>query len=454
MTTLTCFKAYDIRGKLGTELNEEIVYRIGRAYAQFLQPAKVCVGGDVRETSEELKQALARGLMDSGVDVVDLGLIGTEEIYFATKFHNLDGGIMITASHNPIDYNGLKMVREQSRPISNDTGLQDIRKLAEQAEFPQPVAQGVMTQMDNSPAYIDHLLSYLDTEDLQPMKLVVNAGNGAACDTVNRIETAMQERGIPIEFVKMHNTPDGTFPNGIPNPILSEQQPVTGNAVREHKADMGIAWDGDFDRCFLWDHTGRFIEGYYVVGLLAEAFLVKNPGSRIIHDPRLIWNTQDVCAQHDGTAIQSRTGHAYIKEVMYNEDAVYGGEMSAHHYFRDFAYCDSGMIPWLLVCDLLSKKKQSLSELVSERMTRFPSPGEINSKVDDADVAIQRVFDTFRAEAISIDETDGVSLEFPQWRFNLRKSNTEPVVRLNLETRGDEALMKEKTDAILQVLRG
>ncbi|MCH8550911.1 MAG: phosphomannomutase CpsG [Natronospirillum sp.] len=453
MTTLTCFKAYDIRGQLGTELNEEIVYRIGRAYAQFLQPKKVCVGGDVRETSEALKQALARGLMDSGVDVVDLGLIGTEEVYFATKFHGLDGGIMVTASHNPIDYNGMKMVREESRPISNDTGLQDIRKLAEANEFPSPARRGVMTQMDNSQAYVDHLLSYLDTEDLQPFKLVMNAGNGAACDTINRIEAAMQERGIPIELVKIHNTPDGAFPNGIPNPILAEQQPVTGNAVREHKADMGIAWDGDFDRCFLWDHDGRFIEGYYVVGLLAEAFLVKNPGSNIIHDPRLIWNTQDVCAKHDGKAIQSRTGHAYIKEVMAQEDAVYGGEMSAHHYFRDFAYCDSGMIPWLLVVDLLSKKKQSLSELVSERMEQFPSPGEINSKVDDADVAIQRVHDAFKAEAIGVDELDGVSLEFPEWRFNLRKSNTEPVVRLNLETRGDKALMKEKTDAIIKILR-
>ncbi len=454
MTTLTCFKAYDIRGQLGEELNEDIVYRIGRAYAAFLKPGKVCVGGDVRLTSEPLKMALAKGLMDSGVDVVDLGVIGTEEVYYATMALGLDGGIMVTASHNPIDYNGMKMVREGSRPISNDTGLQDIRKLAEAGDFEDPEAFGVLTKLDHSQAYVDHLLSYLDVDDVKPMKLVVNAGNGAACETVDRIEATLKERGIPIELVKIYNEPDGTFPNGIPNPIQTEQQAVTGNAVREHKADMGIAWDGDFDRCFLWDHNGRFIEGYYVVGLLAEAFLVKNPGSNIIHDPRLVWNTQDVCAQHDGKAIMSRTGHAYIKEMMREEDAVYGGEMSAHHYFRDFAYCDSGMIPWLLVVDLLCKKGQSLSDLVSERMTRFPSPGEINSKVDDADVAIQRVFDAFKDEAKAIGELDGVSLEFDNWRFNLRKSNTEPVVRLNLETRGDEALMKEKTNKILGILRG
>lgn len=454
MTNLTCFQAYDIRGKLGTELNEDIVYRIGRAYAEFLKPKKVCVGGDVRLTSEALKMALARGLMDSGVDVVDLGLIGTEEVYFATKFLELDGGVMVTASHNPIDYNGLKMVREGSRPLSNDSGLLDIKALAEKNVFTESSKQGVLTKLDNSGPYVDHLLTYLDLNDVKPMKLVVNAGNGAACHTVDRIELAFKEKNIPIEFVKLHNTPDGTFPNGIPNPILKEQQPVTGNAVREHKADMGIAWDGDFDRCFLWDADGRFIEGYYVVGLLAEAFLVKNPGATIIHDPRLVWNTKDICEKNGGKAVQSKTGHAFIKEMMRKEDAVYGGEMSAHHYFRDFAYCDSGMIPWLLVVDLLCKKGQSLSELVSARMSACPSPGEINSKVDNADAAIARVYEAFKAEAIGEESVDGVSLEFPEWRFNLRKSNTEPVVRLNLETRANEQLMQEKTDEILAILRG
>lgn len=454
MTELTCFQAYDIRGKLGVELNDEIVYRIGRAYAEFLKPKKVCVGGDVRLTSETLKLELARGLMDSGVDVIDLGLIGTEEVYYATKALGLDGGIMVTASHNPIDYNGLKMVREGSRPLSNDSGLQDIKKLAEANQFTASKVKGTLSKLDHSGPYVDHLLSYLDLGDVKPMKLVVNAGNGAACHTVDRIEAAFKNRGVPIELVKLHNTPDGTFPNGIPNPILKEQQPVTGDAVRAHKADMGIAWDGDFDRCFLWDADGRFIEGYYVVGLLAEAFLVKNPGATIIHDPRLVWNTKDICEKNGGKAVQSKTGHAFIKEMMRKEDAVYGGEMSAHHYFRDFAYCDSGMIPWLLVVDLLCKKGQSLSELVSERMSTCPSPGEINSKVDNADAAIARVYDAFKAEAIGEESVDGVSLEFPNWRFNLRKSNTEPVVRLNLETRADEQLMHEKTNEILAILRG
>ncbi|MFC3853173.1 phosphomannomutase CpsG [Salinispirillum marinum] len=454
MTELTCFQAYDIRGKLGVELNDEIVYRIGRAYAEFLKPKKVCVGGDVRLTSETLKLELARGLMDSGVDVIDLGLIGTEEVYYATKALGLDGGIMVTASHNPIDYNGLKMVREGSRPLSNDSGLLDIKKLAEANQFTASNVKGTLSKLDHSGPYVDHLLSYLDLGDVKPMKLVVNAGNGAACHTVDRIEAAFKSRGVPIELVKLHNTPDGTFPNGIPNPILKEQQPVTGDAVHAHNADMGIAWDGDFDRCFLWDADGRFIEGYYVVGLLAEAFLVKNPGATIIHDPRLVWNTKDICEKNGGKAVQSKTGHAFIKEMMRKEDAVYGGEMSAHHYFRDFAYCDSGMIPWLLVVDLLCKKGQSLSELVSERMSTCPSPGEINSKVDNADAAIARVYEAFKAEAIGEESVDGVSLEFPNWRFNLRKSNTEPVVRLNLETRADEKLMHEKTNEILAILRG
>jgi phosphomannomutase len=451
MTKLTCFKAYDIRGQLGTELDEPIAYRIGRAYAEFLKPSRVCIGGDVRATSPALKAAVTQGLCDAGVDVVDLGLIGTEEVYFATHHYNFDGGIMITASHNPIDYNGMKMVRQASRPISNDTGLQEIRRLAEANVWPAAAKRGQVSTLDHTTDYISHLMHYLETA--KPLKLVVNAGNGAACDTVNRIEEAFNQRGIPIEFVKLFNTPDPTFPNGIPNPILVEQQAVTGEAVVAHQADLGIAWDGDFDRCFFWDHTGRFIEGYYVVGLLAEAFLIKEPGARIVHDTRLVWNTQNICAAFAGQAVASRTGHAYIKEVMAQQDAIYGGEMSAHHYFRDFSYCDSGMIPWLLVVDLISRKNTTLAELVSAQMLQFPSPGEINSVVADADQAIQRVYDYYAPDALAEDHLDGISLEFEQWRFNLRQSNTEPVVRLNLETRGDPELMHTKTAEILELLR-
>lgn len=454
MTELTCFGAYDIRGELGVELNTDIAYRIGRAFAAYLKPETVVVGGDVRETSPELKQAFADGVLDFGADVIDIGLCGTEEVYFATKHLKAAGGCMVTASHNPINYNGMKMVREDSKPISRDTGLDDIRKMAETGDYGEPAAKrGTLTEHDNSQAYTEHLIGYLDLSDLRPTKLVTNAGNGAAGPSLDRLEAALKASGAPIELIKIHNEPDGTFPNGIPNPLLHEQQPVTSKAVKDHGADMGIAWDGDFDRCFLWDNDGQFIEGYYIVGLLAEAFLVKQPGSKVVYDPRLTWNTVEIVEANGGEAIMCKSGHAFIKEKMRKEDAVYGGEMSAHHYFRDFAYADSGMIPWLLVVDLLSKKKTSLKALVSERMARFPSPGEINSKVADADETMARVYDVYKAEAIAEDHIDGLSLEFADWRFNLRKSNTEPVIRLNVETRADKALMEEKTQELLALIR-
>jgi len=451
---LTCFKAYDIRGELGTELNVDIAYRIGRAFATFLKPAKVVVGWDVRETSPELKDAFTQGVLDFGADVVDLGLCGTEEVYFGTKYLEADGGCMVTASHNPINYNGMKMVREDAKPISADTGLADIRKMAEDESYGDKAdVPGTLTQLDNRAAYVEHLMGYIDVPNLKPMRVVVNAGNGAAGPTLDAIEAALKERGAPIELIKINHEPDGTFPNGIPNPLLHEQQPVTGNAVKEHGADLGIAWDGDFDRCFLWDEDANFIEGYYIVGLLAEAFLVQRPGSKIVYDPRLTWNTLEIVEASGGQAIQSVSGHAFIKEKMRAEDAVYGGEMSAHHYFKDFAYADSGMIPWLLVIDLLSRKHTTLKTLVEDRMARFPSPGEINSKVADADEAMARVLDAYKEGAINIDHLDGLSVEFEQWRFNLRKSNTEPVIRLNVETRGDKDLMDEKTQDLLALIR-
>jgi phosphomannomutase len=447
--SLTCFKAYDIRGKLGEELNEDIVYRIGRAYAQFLQPKSVVVGGDVRLTSKTLKNALSNGLRDEGVDVIDIGMAGTEEIYFATSYLKTDGGIEITASHNPIDYNGMKLVRANSKPISGDTGLNDIKRLAEANNF-APVnfaARGSIRDLSTLDAYVQHLLSYVDTTQLKPLRLVVNAGNGAAGHVIDAIE-----KYLPFEFIKINHEPDGTFPNGIPNPLLVENRASTTAAVIAHKADLGIAWDGDFDRCFLFDETGAFTEGYYIVGLLAEAFLLKNPGAKIIHDPRLTWNTLDIANKNGGLAIQSKTGHAFIKERMREEDAVYGGEMSAHHYFRDFFYCDSGMIPWLLVCELLCRKGQTLSSMLEDRIAKFPSPGEINSHVIDPKTAIDKVFDHYVAGAKLIDKTDGISLEFDDWRFNLRMSNTEPVVRLNVESRNDQLLVEQKTTEVLNLL--
>ena len=454
MTELTCFKAYDIRGQLGTELDEGVAYRIGRAYAEFLKPKTIVLGGDVRLTSEALKAALSEGIRDAGSDVIDIGMVGTEEVYFATSHLNADGGIEVTASHNPMDYNGMKPIREGSRPISSDTGLLDIKRMAEENNFADIDAdkRGGYTQVSILDDYLDHLLGYIDAQVITPLKLVMNAGNGAAGHVVDAIEERFAQLNLPIEIIKINNEPDGTFPNGIPNPILHENRAPTIDAVLEHGADLGIAWDGDFDRCFLVDEKGNFIEGYYIVGLLAEAFLKKNPGAKVVHDPRLTWNTIEVAEKNGGQAIQSKTGHAFIKERMRSEDAVYGGEMSAHHYFRDFFYCDSGMIPWLLVMELICSTGKPLSELVNDMVVAYPSPGEINRKIDDPQAAIKRVHDHYKATASIIDTTDGVSMEFPEWRFNLRMSNTEPYVRLNLETRGDTELLAKCENQILSLL--
>ncbi|QIZ78956.1 phosphomannomutase CpsG [Ferrimonas lipolytica] len=456
MTTLTCFKAYDIRGRLGEELNEDIAYRIGRAFAQYLRAKRVVIGGDVRLSSSSLKHALAKGLMASGADVIDIGMVGTEEVYFATQFLEVDGGIEVTASHNPMDYNGMKLVREHSKPISGDTGLNEIRQLAESNRFDDVVFGRYSTQ-DVLPAYIEHLCGYIDMTALKPLRLVVNSGNGAAGHVVDALEQKFKALNVPISFIKIHHEADGNFPNGIPNPLLPERRQSTQDAVIKHGADMGIAWDGDFDRCFLFDETGAFIEGYYIVGLLAEVFTSKHPGSKVIHDPRLIWNTQDIVNNCNGTAVMSKTGHAFIKERMRQEDAIYGGEMSAHHYFRDFGYCDSGMIPWLLVCELLVQSQQSLSLLVAQMIERYPSSGELNFHIDDPKRAISLVEQHFDSSALAVDRTDGLSMSFDdglnQWRFNLRCSNTEPVVRLNVESRGNRCLMAQQTDSVIQLLK-
>jgi len=456
MTKLTCFKAYDIRGKLGTELNEEIAYKIGRAYGQIYQPKTVVIGCDIRLSSEALKQATIRGLNDAGVNVLDLGMTGTEEVYFGAFHLDVQGGIEITASHNPMDYNGMKLVRENSRPISADTGLKEIRALAEKAEFSEVAQKGTTQNYNILPEFIEHLMTYIDVSKIRPMKLVVNAGNGAAGHVVDAIQAKFEALNVPIEFVKIHHEADGTFPNGIPNPLLIENRDSTRDAVLKHQADMGIAWDGDFDRCFLFDEKGQFIEGYYIVGLLAQAFLLKQSGEKIVHDPRLVWNTLDVVEQYQGVAVQSKSGHAFIKDVMREHNAVYGGEMSAHHYFRDFAYCDSGMIPWLLAVVVLSETKQSLSSLVEEMIAKFPCSGEINFKVADTQTTIQKIFDHYADQKPVIDYTDGVSLDFAVWRLNIRASNTEPLLRLNIESRLDHnpKPMQNYVDELSALIQG
>ncbi|WP_444887965.1 phosphomannomutase [Microbulbifer sp. JMSA008] len=448
MSELTCFKAYDLRGRVPDELNTEVAYRVGRAFAQFLGAKRVVVGHDIRLTSGELTDALVNGLRDAGTDVFHIGECGTEEVYFATFHGDFDGGICVTASHNPMDYNGMKFVRAGSRPISGDTGLLEIKRLAEENHFAPVAERGELQSFEHRPAFVEHLLGYVDSKTLKPLKLVVNAGNGGAGAVVDALAPH-----LPFEFVRVHHQPDGNFPNGIPNPILPENRASTAESVRESGADFGIAWDGDFDRCFFFDENGDFIEGYYVVGLLAEAFLVKHKGAKVVHDPRLLWNTEDIVRAAGGEPVQSKTGHAFIKERMRKEDAIYGGEMSAHHYFRDFAYCDSGMIPWLLVAELVSRSGKTLSQLVGERMAAFPCSGEINSKVQDAAAVIKAAEEKYGADALSVEHVDGLSVAYAEWRFNLRMSNTEPVIRLNVESRGDKALMREKTEELLTLIR-
>ena len=441
------FKAYDIRGQIPSQINADICYRIGNATAAFLNAGTVVVGRDMRLTSDEFADAVTRGLTEAGVDVYDIGLCGTEMVYFATSHLNASGGIMVTASHNPADYNGLKIVREESRPISADTGLAEIRAMAESDERLQASAPGEVHHPDLLGDYVAHMLSYVNVDSLRPLRLVVNAGNGCAGVALDGLENH-----LPFEFVKMHHEPDGNFPNGIPNPMLLENQSTTADAVLAHDADMGIAWDGDFDRCFLFDEKGEFIEGYYIVGLLAESLLKNHPGGKIVHDPRLTWNTLEIVSDGGGEAVQSKSGHSFIKERMRDVDAIYGGEMSAHHYFRDFSYADSGMIPWMLVAELVSISGKPLSTLVGERIARYPTSGEINREVRDQGAAIRAIREHFETDAIAIDETDGISLEFDQWRFNLRSSNTEPVIRLNVESRFDSELLREKTDESLSLL--
>ena len=449
MQPITAFKAYDLRGRIPQELNADIAYRVARAYAAFLKPRRVALGRDIRLSSAELAAAVARGLVESGVEVLDIGLCGTEGVYFATAALELDGGIMVTASHNPPDYNGMKFVREGSRPISGDNGLKEIRALAERGAFEPAARPGRVTAVDTRARYDAHLLSYVDRATLKALKIVCNAGNGGAGLVIDRLEPA-----LPFRFTKLMNEPDGRFPNGVPNPMLLANHAVVGDAVRRERADLGIAWDGDYDRCFFFDEQGRFIEGYYIVGLLAGVFLRREPGARIVHDPRLTWNTLDVVAAGGGTPVLCKSGHAFIKQKMREVDAAYGGEMSAHHYFRDFAYCDSGMIPWLVLAQVLSDTGAPLSALVEERMRLYPASGEINRRVPDGPAAIAAVEARYAPGAIALDRTDGLSLEFERWRLNLRASNTEPLIRLNVESRADAALMRAKTEEILAMLAG
>lgn len=452
---ITCFKAYDVRGRLGENLDEDIAYRIGRAFAEARGARRVVVGRDSRESSPALQAALMRGLTEGGADVLDLGLAGTEEVYFGTPHFDADGGIEVTASHNPIDYNGMKMVAAGSAPLDPDTDLPPVVALASSGRFAAPARLGTVRPAEGArDAYVRAVVDFIHVPVLKPMRIVVNAGNGTAGPTFDAIAAELDRRGAPLTFIRVNHAVDPSFPNGIPNPLLEENRWMTADPVREHGADLGIAWDGDFDRCFFFDGDGRFIPGEYMVGLLAAAFLEKSPGEKIVHDPRVVMNTEAMVREAGGVPVVSRTGHAFVKRKMRETGAIYGGEMSAHHYFRDFHFADSGMIPWLLVVELLSRKGRTLSEMLSERMRLYPSSGEANFRIDDPDAAIARVIAHFDGQGASRDDLDGISLDFGAWRFNLRKSNTEPVVRLNVEGKGDPEAVARRRDEIAALLQG
>jgi phosphomannomutase len=456
VSELTCFKAYDIRGEIGVNIDEGIAYRIGRAVAQHFGAKSVVIGFDARETSPAFAAAAARGARDAGADVLNIGMAGTEEMYWAVTEFSACSGIEVTASHNPINYNGMKIVKSASQPLDDAADFQVIKALASAQDWASPARMGETRDVADAARekYVDRVLGFVDMATLAPLKIVINSGNGAAGPTVDAIIDRLAVQGAPIEVVRVHHDPDSTFPNGIPNPLLPENHAATADVVLREGADMGVAFDGDFDRCFFFDGAGRFVPGEYVVGLLASIFLEKEAGAKIVHDPRVIWNTQDIVVHKGGVAIQSKTGHAFIKQTMRAERAIYGGEMSAHHYFRDFAYCDSGMIPWLLIAELVSRSERSLGDWVKDRFAAFPSSGEMNFEVDEAGKAIESVLGAYRADALSINETDGVSLAFDDWRFNLRRSNTEPLIRLNVEGKGEANALETHVSSIAELLGG
>ncbi|MEI7812234.1 MAG: phosphomannomutase [Ignavibacteria bacterium] len=447
MDRIPCFKAYDIRGKIGSELNKELAYNIGRAYTKLLGLKTIVIGHDIRSSSEELSEALVAGLTDSGVNVIDIGLCGTEMIYFATPFLDCDGGIMITASHNPPEYNGMKFVKRGSVPVGYDSGLNQVEKLILAKNFiPVSDKKGSITNKDIMQEFINNLKKFYDKDKIKPLSVVVNGGNGCVGPALDAIEP-----DLPVKMIKVFTNPDGSFPNGVPNPLLIENRQPTLEAVLENRADLGVAWDGDYDRCFFFDEKGNFIEGYYIVGLLAKSILKKNPGEKIVHDPRLVWNTVEIVNQNGGIAVQSVSGHAYVKEKMREVNAIYGGEMSAHHYFRDNSYSDSGMIPFLLVMQLISEEDKPLSQLVEEMVKDYPCSGEINTTTEDPAAKIKQLDSLYTGG--KREYVDGLSVEYADWRFNVRMSNTEPVLRLNVESRHSIKLMEEKTEELLKVIR-
>ncbi|MCZ7601978.1 MAG: phosphomannomutase [Melioribacteraceae bacterium] len=447
MDKIASFKAYDIRGKVPGDLNTDLAYKVGKAVVKYLDAKKILIGRDVRKSSPELAEALTRGITENGADVYDLGLCGTEMIYFGTPHLDADAGVMITASHNPPEYNGLKFVKKGSVPMGYDSGLSDVETMVLKGNYEiDGVIKGKDKQIDLMKEFIDNLKQFYDPQKINPYKVIVNGGNGCIGPALDALEPL-----IPIKMIKLFHEPDSNFPNGVPNPLLPENRQPTIDVLNEHKADLGVAWDGDYDRCFFFDEKGNFIEGYYIVGILAKSILKKDPGEKIVHDPRLTWNTIKVVEAAGGEAVVSKSGHAYIKEKMREVNSIYGGEMSAHHYFRDNYYSDSGIIPFLLILQLMSEENKTLGQLVEEMVAAYPCSGEINTKLEDPVKKLEEIKTKYSDG--KMDFLDGVSVEYDDWRFNVRMSNTEPLIRLNVESKGDYKLMEEKTEELLNLIR-
>jgi phosphomannomutase len=447
------FKAYDIRGIYPTEINEQDVYRITKAYCQFLKPKKIVIGCDVRFSSPALKKAAIKAVTELGIGVADVGTISTDMLYFAVADGGYDGGFSITASHNPKEYNGIKFVREQSKPISSDTGLFEIRDLAMQndseiPDFDLTKNEKILVEQKNiKDGYLTKIKTFADFSKFKELRIVANANFGMAGKAMKKLLSGTNIKIIPLNF-----EPDGNFPKGRPDPLIPQNREEISKRVAEEKADLGVAWDADADRCFFFTEKGEFIEGYFITALLAKIFLEKSSGAKIIHDPRLIWAIKDTASQNGGRNIISKSGHSFIKEKMRLEDAIFGGEMSAHYYFRDYWYCDNGMIPLVMILEFLSTQTKTFSEIMNELFwQKYFVSGEINNEVPDVKVALEKAEKKYSSESPVVNKIDGLSMEFSQWRFNLRGSNTEPVIRLNVEAKTKE-LMEQKRDELLVLI--
>ena len=441
------FKAYDVRGIYPSELDEEGAYAIGRAYVEQFEPAAIAVGHDMRASSPSMAEAVIKGAADGGAEVKNAGMIGTEMLYFGVGELDLDGGVMVTASHNPKEYTGMKIVRRGALPVGGDSGLLDIRDRAVAITGTPGSDPARSETVDIYPAFVDRVLSFIDVGEVKPLRVVIDAGNGMA----GAMLPPILER-LPVDAVRCFFEPDGTFPNHEPNPLLPENREFVMNKVREEKADLGIAFDGDADRCFFVDDTGGFVPGDFVTALLAESMLEKEPGAKIIYDVRASWAVPDTVERHGGIPLVNRVGHAFIKERMRKEGALFGGEVSGHYYFRDFNQADSGTIPALLMLELVSKRGQPLSEILRPYTERYFITGELNTPVPDVALKLQELKEHFAGEG-KVSHLDGISVTADDWHMNVRPSNTEPLLRLNLEALAPD-LMERKRDEALAVIRG